>query len=317
MGYMNHSTQCIRINGFTSKESKLSCGTAQGSILGPLFFILFVNDIFAYVDSNKSLTMYADDTLLIEQGDSSLASVFACQQRLDEVERWCKHNKLCINIDKTKSMMVYSGNIGVHPETLLEISGRWLQHVSKYEYLGVIMDDILDMNNHIEHITKKVQVKLSILRKIRRHITENSAMRIFKGLIMCHFDYGDFVIDSGTRVNIDKLDRLFVRALRCIEYRLDAAKRSELPVLCHRYNLESLETRRKRNLLEIMYKESKEKSNIDIYRPKRVLRSNANVKLHHKFTKLSKIQKSPYYRGLDLWDKLPPVLLNIGTKLEF
>ena len=105
-----------------------------------------------------------------------------------------------------------------------------------------------------------------------------------------------------------------MRALRCIEYRLDVKNRLE--IIYHRYKLEPLETRRKRNLLKIMYNESRKETNIDVYY--RVLQSTSNAKLNHKSTRLSKIQKRSYYRGLELWEKqLPPNMQNIGTKLEF
>ena len=69
------------------------------------------------------------------------------------------------------------------------------------------------MNNNIEHVMKKVQAKLCILRKFRRHISEKTALKIYETLIMCHMDYGDFVIDSGTKVKIDNLDRLQIQML--------------------------------------------------------------------------------------------------------
>ena len=164
-----------------------------------------------------------------------------------------------------------------------------------------------------------VQGKLCVLRKIRRHITEESALVIFKTLIMtlCHFDYGDFTVDSGTKVVVDRLDRLHTRALRCIEYRLDLNSRMNINDLYHRYNLESLETGRKRNLLKILFIERKSELNIDVYRPQRVLRSTSNVKMKHKFTRLTKVLRSTYYRGLELWDQLPAELQNIDNKLTF
>ena len=185
------------------------------------------------------------------------------------------------------------------------------------EYLGIMLDDKLSMNNHIDHVTKKVQGKLCILRKFRKHISEKTALRIYKTVIMCHLDYGDFVIDSGSKANIDRLDRLQVRTLRCIKYRLDKDRRMDLSTLYHRYNLESLESRRKRNILKMMYTESKNDANIDMYRPPRVLRSSKNIKMNHKFTRLTKIQKSPYYRGMALWDKLPLDMQTIDSKNEF
>ena len=75
-----------------------------------------------------------------------------------------------------------------------------LKCVHTYEYLGVLLDDKLDMSNHIEQTMKKVQSKLCVLRKFRRHISESTALRLYKTLIMCHMDYGDFLVASGTKV---------------------------------------------------------------------------------------------------------------------
>ena len=251
--YIDSRTQCTEVNGYRSPQAKLQCGAAQGSILGPLFYILNVNNMFSYVKYNKCLTMYADNTLLIEQGETQEKSIQACQNALDEVVTWCRLNRLTINMEKTKSMTLAPTVRNDHMTGVVNISSTHLQNVHKYEYLGVSLDDKLSMNNHIEKIMKKVQSKLCTLRKMRRHISEQTALQIYKTLIMCHMDYGDFLVDSGTKVNIDKLDRLQVRTLRCIEYRLDVDGRRELPDLYHRYKLEPLLERRKCNLVKLIY----------------------------------------------------------------
>ena len=125
------------------------------------------------------------------------------------------------------------------------------------------------------------------------------------------------MVESGSKVNIDRLDTLQNRFLRCVENCLDSTKRLTLKELYHKYNIEPLCVRRKRNLLKIMYGESKNAGNIDMYRPTMVLRSSTTVKMHHQFTKLSKIQKSLYYRGLALWDKLPKEYQTMSAKKEF
>ena len=108
-----------------------------------------------------------------------------------------------------------------------------------------------------------------------------------------------------------------MRTIRCIEYCLEAERRMDLKDLYHKYKLEPLDMRRKRNLLKMMISESKQDTNIDVTRPCMTLRSSNNVKMKHKFTRLSKIQKSPYYRGLSLWGKLPLEMQHIDTKKEF
>ena len=65
-----------------------------------------MNDIFSYVTNNKHLTMYADDTLLLEQGENQELSIQACQEAMNEVHAWCVLNRLTVNIDKTKLMLI-------------------------------------------------------------------------------------------------------------------------------------------------------------------------------------------------------------------
>ena len=96
--YIESRTQYTCINGFNSSEVKLMCGTAKSSILGPLFYILYVNDIFSYIKYNKTTTMYADDTLLIEQGQNQESSNQACQEALNQIIEWCRSNRLTIKL---------------------------------------------------------------------------------------------------------------------------------------------------------------------------------------------------------------------------
>ena len=237
------------MNGYKSPEAKLKCGTAQGSILGPLFYILYVNDIFSYVTYNKSLTMYADDTLLIEQGESQESSIQSCQETLNEVVAWCK-----LNSEKTKAMLICPNPCKDLVSITLNISQTPLHYVKKYEYLDVTLDNKLNMNNHIESIVKRVQAKLHILRKFRKHITENTALRIYKTLITCHMDYGDFLIESGTKEKVERLDRLQTRIIRYIENRFDVDKQKDLPESYGKYNLEPLEIRRKSCKIDVLGK---------------------------------------------------------------
>ena len=115
--YLESKSQSTIVNGYKSFDARLQCGTAQGSILGPLFFSLYVNDIFAMVENNNSLTIHADDTLLIEQGVTKESSIEACQNRLHEGETWREKNKLCINTEKTKAY--------IPPERKIPCVGGW------------------------------------------------------------------------------------------------------------------------------------------------------------------------------------------------
>ena len=94
--YLENRYQRININNITSSYSKLRCGIPQGSILGPLLFIIYTNDIFLELDNNEKMYMYADDTLLINTGASEVSAIQRSQNCFDKVIAWCKLNKLPI-----------------------------------------------------------------------------------------------------------------------------------------------------------------------------------------------------------------------------
>ena len=90
--YIDNRYQCTVVHGYTSTVQKLRYGTAQGSILGPLIFILYVNDLFKQIEKDKSILMYADDTLLINRGNNIHETISRSQDMLDKVVKWCRIN---------------------------------------------------------------------------------------------------------------------------------------------------------------------------------------------------------------------------------
>ena len=173
------------------------------------------------------------------------------------------------------------------------------------------------MNPYIDKVCVSVQKKYGILRKIRRYISEETALLIYKTMIRPHFDYGDYIIDSGIQSKIEKMERIQDRIIRTIEYKYIMEERDDIDKLKTRYNIEKLYIRRKRNLLKIMFGQSLNTDNIDYYRPERILRSRHKIKLKVKFTRITKIQKSPFYRGISLWNTLPQSLQFEQNKVRF
>ena len=109
-------------------------------------------------------------------------------------------------------------------------------------------------------------------------------------MIRPHLDYIDLIIDSGSVNRLSQLDKLQNKAIRRIEYCINSDKRKGMDVS---YNIEKLTTRRKRNLLKIIYKESKDNTNIEYRRPQMELRSKGKVKMKNDFTALTKVYMSP------------------------
>ena len=151
--YFANRFQQTRVDGHISNTGKVTFGTAQGSILGPLIFIIYVNDLFNMIRDKRDIIMYADDTLLMSSATDIKESVSKCQEMLDTVMLWCDTNKLSVNIKKKKFMYINSAN--VNPISVLKIKDKALDVVKNFEYLGMHIDNRLQMNKHVETMYKK------------------------------------------------------------------------------------------------------------------------------------------------------------------
>ena len=313
--YLNSRWQYTVVGDCKSVNSKVTYGTAQGSILGPLIYILYANDVFQELPKSKTIIMYADDTLLLSTGTTLAECIKNGQNVLDTLVTWCDLNKLTINVKKKKSMLIKSNAENVNLN--LYIHDTKLDFVSRFEHLGIHIDKTLGMNNHIDSVYRKCMTKLVMLYKIRNFISRDIALLIYKTMIRPYMDYGDFMIDSAHSSKIEKLERLQDRIVCLIEYCPVKENRMEISRLLLSYNIESLKTRRKKNLLCLMYDQSRENMNVLDTCCNINLRSSSKIKLKSRFTRLTKVQKSPYYRGLVLWNNLPDTLQTESCKTKF
>ena len=159
--YLRHRNQCTYANGITSSTLKLTCGVPQGSILGPLFFIIYVNDIKTSLNFCNHL-LYADDTVLCKTGELGTLTI-NMQSDLCEFKKWTDRNQLTMNVKKTKYVI-----FGLKSKTRkvvnhsLFINDNKLERVTSYKYLGLTLDMNLNYNKHLEnwlHIKPFYEIK--------------------------------------------------------------------------------------------------------------------------------------------------------------
>ena len=313
--YMSCRKHNTTISGYKSSNAPVTYGTAQGSILGPLIFILYVNDIFAEINQDSSIFMYADDTLILCKSENINDVALKAKEALRKIIHWCEVNKLSINYKKTKYMVVKHTKVPIEPA--LTVGNVKISSVKQYEYLGMILDDNLLMNNYADAMWKKANAKIGILAKIRRFISDKTAARIYKTMIRPHMDYIDFVIDSSSADRVKKLDNLQRKALRRIEYCMVKENRMDYSTLQTKYNIEDLKLRRNRNLLKIIHAKSSSLKSMDSESHRIELRSNTKVKIKMDFTAKTRVFNSPLYRGVRLWNSLPANLQTEKDKNTF
>ena len=171
-------------------------------------------------------------------------------------------------------------------------------------YLGVDLDHMLSYDSHLDSVLNKTTQKLYIFRKIRRFITQLTAITVYKQMILPLVEYCSILFNSGKKSKVDKIDKIQSKCIRIIENCYDVQKREKEAVLCKVYNLDTLQNRRDIQLACAMFRLSKNGMYIDhtVYREN--LRSEEKIKFICPFTKIMKIRKSPFYRGVDLWNSL-------------
>ena len=136
-------------------------------------------------------------------------------------------------------------------------------------------------------------------------------------MVRPHLEYVDFIVESGSKFWISKLDRLQERALRRIEYCKKPENRKKYCELEKEYNIENLTTRRKRNLIRYMYQQSQIEMNKVNTQCDKNLRSKKKIMLRYNFSNLTKLHNSPFYRGVEIWNTLPESVQKCQSKHEF
>ena len=251
--YLNERLQATMVNGNISSLKQVEHGVPQGSILGPLLFLLFINDV-SNVVKHCHLSLYADDTCLyFSSSDPNVMSV-SVNEDLQNISSWLSDNKLILNITKSEYMLIGSQRRLVKfndSHLTLAIGGESLNRVTKCKYLGVILDANLNWKHHVDHIRCKVVKSLFLLRKARPFITINIAKMLYHTIIQSHFDYCSPVWSNANKTLLNVLHILQKRALRII-LKTNLMTRSN--VLYQQSGIQPLQSRWKRINVTLIYK---------------------------------------------------------------
>ena len=310
--YLTNRSQCTLANGFLSTNKQITCGVPQGSVLGPLLFLVYVNDLGNALQGSGHY-LYADDTVIFKSGINVPDTVAELQNDLNGFGSWCRANKLSINTKKSNYVIYGTKQKSARiRHCLLTLQNDQLLKTPSYKYLGVLIDSHLNFNAHVENCCKIVSHKLYLLSKIRRYITEEACTQIFKTMIVPLLDYGDVVYSGSSDKNLSKLQKLQNRGLRiCLNVR-EHVSRIQLHQLC---KTSPLKCRRIFNLRKFMFKQ-KGNQEITVDREIRTRRHDAVI-FETSRPNLELFKKSTIYRGILEWNSLPVHIRNIDTFDEF
>lgn len=208
--YLENRTQRTRCGDHLSTVLNVNIGVPQGAILGTLLFIIYINDLGKLLKHSK-VCMFADDTLIYITGKDPDECVRNLNQELKEVEKYLKMNKLKLNTNKTKAMIL-KGNTDQH----IWLEGVQIEIVNEIKYLGIVIDKDLKFDPHYNYICKKISKKIAFLRRIRSKISTITAIRIYNTIVKPHFEYCSTLLFLGSRQMKERLQKLQNKGMRCI-----------------------------------------------------------------------------------------------------
>ena len=188
--YLNNRYQKTTINNSESSYRKIVCGVPQGSILGPLLFLIYLNDLHKAVH-NSTTYHFADDTELTCWDTDTKRLRNKLNADLRNIFTWLCANRLSLNTLKTEFIIFRPSGMYIKKQLILNINGKKIHESKKLKYLGLIVDSRLKWNLHISELRKKLGMSLGILLKLKKQNAPLSYLRqIYFALVQSYLSYG-------------------------------------------------------------------------------------------------------------------------------
>ena len=180
--YLSNRKQSTFVNGTQSSYLDILCGVPQGSVLGPLLFLVYINDIEQCELSSK-VEMYADTSLTTSSPDP-MTLEFKLNSDLKKIQNWLHSNKLTLNVKNTKYAIIdsrYKLN-NLNHDFIVSVDNREIERVTSYKYLGVEIDETLSWRNHTDSLCKKVSAGIGAIKRVRHLVPSQSLHQMYDAL---------------------------------------------------------------------------------------------------------------------------------------
>ena len=209
--YLTNRYQFVEFHGKSSNKQIITTGVPQGSIMGPLLFLIYINDL-PLISQIFNMMMYADDTTLY--CNLSDTSEVLINSEINRICEWLSANKLSLNTKKTKFMVFHVPQRQViYPR--LKINNIEIERVNHFNFLGIIFYSTLKWNNHIQHISIKISRIVGLMWRLKTLYPMAVLRLLYNSLVLPHLTYG--ILIWGTNIKHDHpLHRIQKRGLRTI-----------------------------------------------------------------------------------------------------
>ena len=216
--YLTGRKQFVSFNGENSDLKDITCGVPQGSVLGPLLFLIYINDL-PNVSQKLIFFLFADDTNIYYEASKLHELEKVINEELKHLSLWLKVNRLALNISKTNFLIFHSSQKKLSQNVTLKLDKKALQQKDHIKYLGVIIDSHLNWKQHITNVSKKISRSIGVMYRIRKYLNLNAMKSIYYSLIYSHIVYAIQVWGSANETELAKILTLQKKAVRMIMYK--------------------------------------------------------------------------------------------------
>jgi hypothetical protein len=213
VSYLTNRHQRIKIQTKRSLWSLLTKGVPQGSILGPILFNIFINDIFLFIE-NCDLTNYADDNTLSSSSNTIDALVQILQTDVKSSINWFKNNYMQANADKFQVMFLKPLRSKQNLPKYFALDNIEIEVKNKVNLLGITIDDKLNFDEHISTICKKAGRQLNVLFRFHKILDYKQKLLLYRTFVISNFNFCPIVWHFSSITNMRQIDKIQERALR-------------------------------------------------------------------------------------------------------
>ena len=308
--YLENRTQYTVIGNESSKTNKISHGVPQGSVLGPLLFLIYTNDI--QNSTKEKLTLFADDTNIFITDDNAITLKNRAEGTLRDIKEWFEANKLKVNTTKT-DYSVFAPPKQQKPAELKRIrfENTEIKQSTSCKFLGLTLDDKLNFNEHIENLTNQLVKIGTAFKLIRNHLENKDKIKIYNAYFNSKIRYGIETYGLTSDRNLKLIQLQQNRALKIL-FNKDIRTRTKT---LH-YNLKTLLVKDMRNHSLLKVPHSHIHSITHNQNTNTQISFQHNTNLHDHNTRQSNQLRTPKYRtkygqqtventSAHLWNELP------------
>ena len=299
--YLSNRRQRVKIDGCVSSWSNIIKGVPQGSIMGPIIFNLFINDIFSTIKDGL-LFNYADDNSILVQAQKKEDVIKKLENNAEVIIDWCSRNQMAANPSKFQAMIAEEKV----PSSLHFGVNTTIESEPQVKLLGIYLDNLMNFNYHVSQLIQKASRQLNCLKRTAYPLNEKLRLLLYKCFISSNFNYCPMVWHHCGLMNTRKLEKIQFRALKFVfsDYESDydsLLQKAQIPTLeINRLRAFAIKIYKIQNDLSPAILGNSFKQNSRPYN----LRSGKSFTLSNKRTTKYGLHSFQHF-GITIWNSLP------------